>query len=936
MLNAWNFGYNFTATNNVSPAIQSINQGMDQLGRNSQEEAAKVANSFFAIETAARVAAKGMATIHAMQDMKHDFADFQAGIAEASTLLVGASVDMQTYEDALLSMSKQYGELPADLTKSLYTAISSGFVSAQEAITVLDQSMKLAVGGVTSASEAMDGLTTILHAWGLTTADAARVSDTLFVGMRAGKTTIGELAREIGQVASFAYQAGVSLEEITASAAALTLGGRTTAEAMNGLRSILTEVMRQEPGVMKTVEELEKASGIDLKFSLSGLKEKGLSKFLEDINLAVQTAGSETGIARMFGRVQGMSAVLSLTGAQAKKFTEIMEQMRNKAGSTGDAVSKMMATARMDMKRYEASVKVMRIAYGKALAPLLDIIRKVKQAFVNFFTAIAKNAPWLVRLVGGLVLVGAAIAIVVAKIFALKAVFMLLLVFGKALVAGLMSAFAALAPVILPVGAAIAGIIAILYVLKRAYDENWSGFADWVKKVGQLLYHFGAALKQLFTTGEIRGATAEFLMMHDRVRALVQAIWYLVAAFKWLIGGMIKGFMAVGDVFAPIKGQFRIISQMFSRLGRIFKDAFGELAIFEDSISGPLKIIGAIGVAIGYVIGFVVRAFMAVLGVVITGLSAAVGALVAAFEFLVDFIKGFLRIFTGDWKRGLAQMVTAVGKFIVAVLSLLASLLDSILYGIVSIFGFSRETWEAFLSDLGDFFKKLGQWIVDAFVAVYQGIVYALEKIGAFFGWIVSGMRAAWNSFTGFFATLWDYVTSGIIKAIGSIGTAFKAVGDFLKSIWTPIFKWFTDKIEWIKNAADSLKNIASDIGDFFSDMGESIGNAVSDASSSLFGSKSSSNGGSSAFSNTMDAMRAKYLALADTTTPTAATVPSSQGLATEKREPQVIQVVNQPAKAVINLDGRVLAEAVLAHAEDKKEEKMHPVLPVWTGFGGR
>lgn len=949
MLNSWNFGYNFTATNGVTPTINTINQGMDKLGENSAEEAAKVQKSFFEMETAAKAAAHGVAAINLMKEMKHDFADFEAGMAEASTLLIGASVDMKAYEDSLISMSLKYGELPAEMTKSLYTAISSGFVSASDSTALLDQSMKLAVGGVTTAAEAMDGLTTILHSWGMTAADVGRVSDTLFVGMRAGKTTIGELSREIGQVAAFAYQAGVSLEEVTASAAALTLGGRTTSEAMNGLRSIMTEVMRQEPGVMKTVEELEKKSGIDLKFSMSGLREKGLGKFLQDINTAVRLAGSETGIARLFGRVQGMSAVMSLTGAQAEKFTEIMDQMNSKTGSTEDAVGKMMATSRMETKRYEASVKVMRIEIGRALQPVLSVIRKVKQAFVDMFTSIARRAPWLIQLVAGLALVGATIAIVIAKIIALKATFGVLLLFGKAVVGGLVSAFAALAPVILPIAAAVAGVVAVLYILKRAYEENWGGFTEWVDNATQSVYYLFSALKQLALTGEISGPTAEFLVMNETVYSLVQGVWYLATAFKWLIGGMLVGFSAVGDILEPIKGQFEAIGQMFSRIGRIFEDTFGELGLLEDNVIGPMKVLGAIGWATGYAIAWMLRAIAAMLGVIISGLSAIVAVFVAKFNMIVEIVKGFIRIFTGDFKGGIAQILTAFVQFGAAILSIVWSVIDSVVFGFLSMFGVTRAEWEAFLTDFGAFFQAIGRGILFVLNGIYEGWKFIFTQMGNFFYWVIGGISSVWGSFVDFFRMVWENTIGRLIENLGFLGTAFEVIGGFLKAIWEPIFKWFESKLGWIKDAVDGLKDIAGDIGDFVSDVGSAIADVGSqmksgivNAAGNIFGSgkvqrlEAFAPGGLGASPWGAPAVPVVGSAVpGGAVTPSGATVGAqAKGGGAGGRAP-IVQVVAPPGKAVINVDGRVLAEAVMTHTDAKKEEQMKPVIPVWTGFGG-
>lgn len=950
MLNAWDFGYNFQAQNNVTPALNTINQGLDKLGQNTQEESAKVQKSFFEMENAAKVAAKGIAAIDAMKGMKQDFADFEYGMAEASTLLKGASVDMSEYEAKVISLSAKYGELPAELTKSLYTAISSGFTSVSESGILMEKSLELAVGGATTAAQAMDGLTTIMHAWGFTVKDLDRIGDTLFIGMREGKTTIGELTAEIGQIASFAKQAGQSLEEMTAAASALTLGGRTTSEAMNGLRSILTEVMRQEPGVMKTVEELEKASGMKLDFNVKGLEKKGLGQFLFDLRKAVEIAGSDTGIARVFGRIQGMSAVLSMTGPQAEKFLDIFKKMKEESGVTGDAVGKMMNTSILDQRKYEASVKIMRIQVGRALSPILSVIRIIKQGFVDFFTTIARRAPWLIQLGGALLLVGATIAIVIAKVIALKATFALIMVFGKMVVGMLVAGFSALAPVILPVAAAIAAVVAVLYVLKKAYDENWSGFADGVDLVTQSVYHLFSALKQLALTGEITGATAEFLIMHETLYSIVQALWYVGTATAWLVGGMVAGFMAVSDILEPVKGQFEAIALMFERIGKIFVDTLGELGLMESSVITPMKVLGAIGYGVGMTVAFALRAVVAVLSLVVTAFGAAAGVIAAAFLGVWRIIRGIIRVFTGDFSGGLAEMILAVVQFGASLLAVVWGIVDSVAFAFLSMFGVQRETWDAFLTEFGEYFATLGRGMLYVLNGVWEGWKWIFGKIYDYYAWVLGGMKSLWDGFAWAMGVVWAYTIGGLIQELSFLGVAFEIVAKFLKAIWEPVVKWFEDKLGWIRDMANELKDLVGGIGDAISTVGggvQSLGSKLSSGLSSigtsLFG------GGDVSTANMLDWSFPGLAPGAGTKTPVAgsvspgsvvgpsgATVRSGGSVAPAQGKAPVIQTIIPPGKATINVDGRVLAEAVMTHADARKEESMRPVIPVWSGFGGQ
>ena len=71
-LNALDFGYNFHATNGVSPVLGTINQGMGQLAKTTQDTSQVVQKAFFDIENAKNIASKGQAVFEGMKGMKND------------------------------------------------------------------------------------------------------------------------------------------------------------------------------------------------------------------------------------------------------------------------------------------------------------------------------------------------------------------------------------------------------------------------------------------------------------------------------------------------------------------------------------------------------------------------------------------------------------------------------------------------------------------------------------------------------------------------------------------------------------------------------------------------------------------------------------------------------------------------------------------------
>ncbi|MBU1767827.1 MAG: phage tail tape measure protein, partial [Candidatus Omnitrophica bacterium] len=116
---------------------------------------------------------------------------FQTGIAEVSTLVNTAEVDMSKLGSAVLDMSKAVPQSAAILTKGLYQVISAS-VPVSKSMDVLAVASKAATAGLSDTFTAVDSITTIMNAYGMTAEDTTRISDIMFTTVRKGKCITGD------------------------------------------------------------------------------------------------------------------------------------------------------------------------------------------------------------------------------------------------------------------------------------------------------------------------------------------------------------------------------------------------------------------------------------------------------------------------------------------------------------------------------------------------------------------------------------------------------------------------------------------------------------------------------------------------------------------------------------------------------------------------
>ena len=149
-------------------------------------------------------------------------ARFQKQLAEVRTLLPELTdKGFARLRDEVLAFSDELGIATDKAIPALYQAISAG-VPRDNVIEFMQTAARASIGGITELEVAVDGITSVINAYGTDVLSAQRASDLMFTAVRLGKTTFDELAQSLFNVVPIAAASGVRFEEITAGRARLT------------------------------------------------------------------------------------------------------------------------------------------------------------------------------------------------------------------------------------------------------------------------------------------------------------------------------------------------------------------------------------------------------------------------------------------------------------------------------------------------------------------------------------------------------------------------------------------------------------------------------------------------------------------------------------------------------------------------------------------
>lgn len=306
-------------------------------------------------------------------------AEFDVAFKQISTLFEATDEDVAAFRDAILDYASTSSKSLEDITNSISAAVGSG-VEYSKSIGLIATAEKLAIATRADLKGTTEVLVSTLNSYGLSTDKAGEVSDVFFKIIADGKIEMDALSQYLANLTPVAAAAGISLEEIGAGIATLTAAGIQPSTAIDALRSAISNIIKPSEQAKKMAAEL----GIE--FDANALKSKGLAGVLDEVQKA--TGGSADKMAVLFGDVQGLTAVLTLTGKQADTFKTSIESMGSAAGAVDAAFLKMTGSVEEAGAKIASALKVLLVNIGD---PLLDEFGGVAEAVAQIFAGLSKS-----------------------------------------------------------------------------------------------------------------------------------------------------------------------------------------------------------------------------------------------------------------------------------------------------------------------------------------------------------------------------------------------------------------------------------------------------------------------------------------------------------------------------------------------------------------
>lgn len=293
------------------------------------------------------------------------FAEFESSLANVASLGVNNIGEIRA---EILNLSRDVVAPISSLTAGMYEVVSAG-VAASDQIDFLRLTAEAAKAGVAETSDAINFAAAVIKGYGLEWSATQTILDKGFQTVNLGQTKFSELAQSMGGVIPLANALKVRLDELFGGYAALTGVTGNTAEVTTQLKAVMTGLADPTDELLKLVQQHGHAT------VESAVAQEGLTGILKILQTA--TGGSATEMAKFFGSVEAVNALLALTGEQFKGFTEKTEAMANSAGA-------MTAAYEVQSDTIESRWLVMQNRANVRLFEFLETVKPVITGLQDF------------------------------------------------------------------------------------------------------------------------------------------------------------------------------------------------------------------------------------------------------------------------------------------------------------------------------------------------------------------------------------------------------------------------------------------------------------------------------------------------------------------------------------------------------------------------
>lgn len=355
-------------------------------------------------------------------------------------------VSDQGITDNLRRLSETYSQDISETSSALYAALTNQVGDTVRSLEFLEEAGRFSQASVSSLSGAVNLGSAALNAYNLSAKDSQEIFASLFKTKELGRIKVDELGQSFGRILPLSNKMGVSVDELNAALATITIQGVPQEEAMTQLTNLFTQAARPTKQMTELLDDYGERS------VQAFIKSRGFLAFLQALDKEI---GNDVESVRKFSReIRATNALLNLTGDNLQTYSANLGKYVNKMEDYDKAVEDVAASLGL---RFQNQMDAVKNFFALDIGtPLLSMIVKTGEAMGGFVPLIKGATIALGAYAIAATAVGGA-AGVYTTIQLMNAALTTNIVLTKVGTAGLLAFHAALA---VPVGVGLGVVIA--------------------------------------------------------------------------------------------------------------------------------------------------------------------------------------------------------------------------------------------------------------------------------------------------------------------------------------------------------------------------------------------------------------------------------------------------------------------------------------------
>jgi TP901 family phage tail tape measure protein len=634
-------GIAFVAKDQATATIQRVHGGVERV-----RTSANAAGRSLQVAIGAGIAT---ALTGGLSRLTKSAAEFELGLAKVKNVSSATAEDMVILRDAAYEAALRTQFSPQQVVDGLEQLASAGF-RASEQVALLNQSLTLAEAGQITMTRSTATVATAVKLFGLAGEDQNVMVDKMLKTVNLFKLQAIDLENALAKTSGAVLTTNQGFDEMLIAVGLIKNVFPHAGESGNS-------VSRAMAGIANKSALLKKELGIDVVNTITGKVRPALDLFIEleeksaeKMTNAAERAKFLDKVLGAFGK-KGVAAAIGSLREEAKKtgktMREVADDFRHQvanAKGTGEEFRKnLLSTFQGQVNILKGAFETVMVAIGEPLIQILQPIIKSIGAAVSNVARYIRDLPMeMKKTIGTALMLGAAFLTVAVGVAAVVAIVTLM---GGAFVAAL----AAIAPVVLKVGAAIAGIAAF----GAAVRANLGGIGDKLGAVFGGIKLLIQGVIQLFREGAFSGAVMQEMNAagNGGIKQFAINIYALYYRASQFISGIREGFASMSDVigssFSALGDAIQRVATEFGMLGTAITDTV-------DDIPGDRFV--ATGRSIGETLGQIIATVVRVVSTAVSIFGFYLGGLRQTFE-------RYGHVFTAFWDSILKLVSTLSSVF---------------------------------------------------------------------------------------------------------------------------------------------------------------------------------------------------------------------------------------------------------------------------------